>query len=236
MQLIDSELFQPSYIVPVESDIRGDLLREAMRDSRGESFRRAILLSVSPEEQTRAAHKRAASVFDRIMWLVEGNVEHDQVAALKPDLQRFIGLACNVWRDIQKLQDRFEPNMDYTVDDGFDWGTLPFENYESSDNEGVSAASNASDEALLVVFPRIYIVKDAEPKPVTPGIVLMKSQTKAAAQEARSEVPKSPTFGKGPLNWSRSERRRDSIIMNDSLAGRNATTFLGQEAPNGLLR
>ena len=41
MQLIDSELFQPSYIVPVESDVGGDLLRETVRDSRGESFRRA---------------------------------------------------------------------------------------------------------------------------------------------------------------------------------------------------
>lgn len=236
MQLIDSELFQPNYIVPVESGIRSNLLREAMRDSRSESFRRAFLLSVFPEEQTRILDKRAASIFDNIMGLVEGLIDIDQAAALKSDLKGFIKLAYTVWQAIQRLQDRFEPNMDYTVDDSFDWGKLPLEDSEGSNNEGVSAASSTVDEAVLVVFPRMYIVKDAEPKPVTPGIVLMKSQTATAAQEVRSEAPKSPTFGRGPLNWPRNDRRRDSIIMNESLVNRNAATFLGQGAPDGQLR
>ena len=60
--------------------------------------------------------------------------------------------------------------------------------------------SSALDKALLVVFPRIYIMKDTELKPVTPGIVLIKSQTVIVTQEARSEVSKSPIFRKGLLN------------------------------------
>ena len=244
MQLIDFELFQPNYIVPVENGIRGNLLREAVRDSRSESFRRAFLLSIFPEEQTQILDKRAASVSNSIMWLVEGIIETDQATAFESELQGFIRLACTAWKAIQRLHGRFEPNMDYTVDDSFDWQTLPLEDFEGSNNDGVStasstsdvAASSPSDEAVLVVFPRMYIVKDAEPKPVTPGIVLMKSQTVTAAQEARSEAPKSPTFGRGPLSLSRDDHRRDSIIMNDSLANRNAATFLGQGVPNGQLR
>ena len=236
MQLIDFGIFQPNYIIEAESGVREDLLREAMKDSRSESFRRAFLLSVSPDEQTRILDKRVTSVFNSIMWLVKGIIEADQLTALESDLQGFIKLACTVWQAIQRLQERFEPNMDYTVDDAFDWCTLQLEDYEHPDKKGVAAASSTSDEAVLVVFPRLYIVKDAEPKPLTSGIVLMKSQTLAAAQELRSEAPKSPTFARGQPDWSRNDRRRDSIIMNDSLADRNAATFLGQGAPNGQLR
>jgi hypothetical protein len=232
MQLIDSELFRPNYIVPIETDIRSDLLREAVKDSRSESFRRAFLLSVFPEKQTRILDERATNVFNCIMSLVEGIIHTDQATALKSDLQGFIKLACTDWQAIQRLQDRFEPNMVYTVDDSFDWCTLPFEDSDGSNNEDISAASSTSDEAMLVVFPRMYIVKDAEPKPVTPGIVLMKSQTVIAAQEVRSETPKSPTFGRSALNFSRDDRRRDSIMTDNPLANRNAGTFLGQGAPN----
>jgi hypothetical protein len=227
MQLIVSELFQPNYIIPVESGVRNYLLREAVKDSRNESFRRAFLLSVFPEEQIRILDERAASVFHRIMSLIEGIIDADQATAFQSDLQGFIKLAYTDWEVIQRLQDRFEPSIDYTVDDSFDWYTIPFEESEGSNNEGASAASSTSDEPVLVVFPRICIVKDADPKPVTPGIVLMKSQTETAAQEVRSEAPKSPTFGRGPQSFSRDDRRRDSIIMNNSPANRNAATFLG---------
>ena len=241
MRLLDSELFQPNYIVPKETGIRGDLISEAKSDSRSEAFRRAFLLSVLPEKQTRVLDECAASVFNSIMELVEDIITADQANALRLDLQRFIKQACTIWQDIQRLQDKFEPSMDYAVDDSLDWWKLPFEHSEGSNNDGVSvssgvsdaAASNTSDQAVLVVFPRMYLVKDAEPKPVTPGIVLMESQTRTAAQEVASEAPKSPKFGRGPLNFPRDGRRRDSLIMDNSMANRNAGTFLGQGAPNG---
>ena len=241
MQLINSELFQPNYIVPTEIDVRDDLRREAVRDSRSESYRRAFLLSVCPEEQIRVLDERATSVFDSIMWLVDDTIPADQATALKSGLQRFIKLACTTWQDIQRLHDRFEPNMDYAVDNSVDWLKLPLEDSDRSNNQGSSAASSTSDaagsgttdKAVLVVFPRMYLVKDAEPKPVTPGIVLMESQTRTAAQEVDTEAPKSPTFARGPLNIARSGHRRDSLVMDNSMANRNAGTFLGQGAPNG---
>jgi hypothetical protein len=233
MRLINSELFQPNYIVPVESGIRSYLSREAIRDSRIESFRRAFLLSVFPEQQTRTLEERAANVIDNIMWLVKGVIGVHQATALQSDLQTIVNLACTDWHAVQRLQDKFEPNMDYTGDDIFDWGTLEFETFTGSNSDAVSAAGSTLDEAVLVVFPRMYIVKDTEPKPVTSGIVLMKSQTEAASQQFRSEAPKSPAFGRGPSILSRDGRRRDSMIMNDPMANRNATSFLDQGVPNG---
>lgn len=228
MRRIDLELFQPDYIVPVESGIRSYLLREAMRDSRRESFRRAFLLSVYPDEQERNQKKRIANICHSIMWLVDGIIEADQATALGSDLRVFIEQACTVWQEIQRLEDRFEPHMDYAIDDSFDWETLTFEDSEGSKKRGTSAANNTSDEPVLVIFPRMYIVKDAEPKSVTSGIVLTKSQTATAAQEARSEAPKSPTFGRAP--------RRDSIATNDTLPKENILSFLGQGLLNGQLR
>lgn len=205
-----------------------------MRDSRSESFRRAILLSLlSEEQQTRILEKRVTSVLNGVMWLVEGIFEDYRVAALESDLQGFVKLAYIAWQSIHRLQDRFETNMDYTFDNSIDWGTLPFDDSEESNDEGNSTASGASDEPVLVVFPRMYMVKDSEPKLVTPGVVLMKSQTVTAAKEVRSEASRSPTFGRGIATFSRDDRRRDSMIINDSLANGNAATFLGQGLPDG---
>lgn len=235
MQLVDFEIFQPNYLVAAECNLRESLLREAVRDGRSEAFRRAFLLSVSPEEQTRIMEKRASNIFESIISLVDGIIDPQQATALRTDLQAFIKLSCTVWRAIQRLQDRFEPNMDHTVDASIDWLTLPLEGDESSTTDQSSSTGESPDDAVLVVFPRMYIAKNAEPKPVTSGVVLMRSQTLIAAQEARSEASTSPTFGRGAPVWSRGERRRDSIVMTDSLATRNVAPFLGQGAPNGQL-
>ena len=141
MQLIDVEIFQPNYIVEVESGVREDLLQEAVKDSQSESFRRAFLLSVFPDQQTRILERRAVSILENITRLVEGIIEAEQVAALKLDLKGFIRLAYTNWKAIQRLHDRFEPNMYYTVDDGIDWGALPLDDHEQAKNEGDSAAT-----------------------------------------------------------------------------------------------
>ncbi|EKG12925.1 hypothetical protein MPH_09917 [Macrophomina phaseolina MS6] len=41
----------------------------------------------------------------------------------------------------------------------------------------------APDASLLLIFPRIYIVEDDDPEPVTPGTVLLKSQAEEAERE-----------------------------------------------------
>jgi hypothetical protein len=72
-----------------------------------------------------------------------------------------------------------------------------------------------ADDILLVIFPRIYIVADNEPDPVTAGIVLMKSQSEAAFKEIETEDVSSPTTGK-PGPRSRAIRSRTKSISLNS--------------------
>jgi hypothetical protein len=50
MRLIDSKLFHTEYIIPVKRSIRRYLFSEAIKDNKGESSRRAFLLSLLPEQ------------------------------------------------------------------------------------------------------------------------------------------------------------------------------------------
>jgi len=52
------------------------------------------------------------------------------------------------------------------------------------------------DAALLAIFPRIYIAKDADPDPLTSGIVLRKSQSIAATRELEKDKSNSLSLGK----------------------------------------
>lgn len=234
MRLVDDAIFQPNYIIPVYTGIRQELLHEAMKDSLNESFRRAFLLSIFPDVQQKVVEDHVAGICKHIMLLVEGIVDFESANYLESDLQAFLKSASSIWHTIQRHQDRFEPDMTHTSDESTDWTTLPLQITGPSEFDDKSAVNSGPDEAMLVIFPRLYLVKDADPKPVTSGIVLMKSQTLAAAQEVRNEAPKSPTFGRGSSNWSRSGGRRDSI-MGESLANRNVATFLARGAPNGQL-
>jgi hypothetical protein len=86
--------------------------------------------------------------------------------------------------------------------------------------------ASEQDDILLMIFPRIYFVGDSEPDPVTQGVVLMKSQSAAAAEEIEKKHPSSPTAGR-PGPRSRAIRYRTQSI---SLNGGN--DFLSQSTPS----
>lgn len=230
IQLIDEEIFHPNYLAHERINIRRELLLQAVQDSRKEAFRRAMLISICAQEQAQILQDRVANVAASFMSFVKGLVEEDQIETLNSDAKAFTNLASEVWQRIQRLQERFEPNLEYTQDEGFDWQTIPLEGERSLKNDEITNA--LSDRVLLVIFPRIYIAKDAEPRPVTSGAVLWESQTVIAAQEIRDEGPSSPTFGRGYQNWGRTERaRRESPLLNEPLNKANAAAFLGAGAP-----
>lgn len=72
------------------------------------------------------------------------------------------------------------------------------------------------DEELLVIFPRIYIVQDGGPSPITPGTVLRRSQSLAAVQELDRNKPSSPIVGKGPVRSRTQKPRRMSVSVHGS--------------------
>jgi hypothetical protein len=48
--------------------------------------------------------------------------------------------------------------------------------------------ASEADEELLVIFLRIYLIEDAELDPITNGVVLMKSQSRKAAEEIERRI------------------------------------------------
>lgn len=225
-QLLDDQVFQPCYILDENCHFRRELLQEAVRDSRSESFRRAFLLSLCTDEQARILQERKKTVTEGIMSLGVGLVESADLSSLEQDVRDFVDYACKVWRTIQRLQDRFEPNMEYTVDREYEWKVLEFESDERPKTNSTLETVNSGDDHVLVVFPRMYIVQQAEPRPVTPGVTLRKSQTLEAGQELRTKGPSALTFGRYPSAPRADRFRKESLPAYGAKAGRNAPTFL----------
>lgn len=220
---IDRYIFQPTYILDEESGIRELLVRQAVKNSKKESFCRALLLSMFPEEQAKATTERVDRVIREVAWHVQDLFSVTQIENFRTDLQRVVQEACDTWQIIQRATERYEPFFELTHYEDLEWETL------MSDESGTSAreqsttnAANGTDEELLVIFPRLYIVEDAEPSPITPGVVLRRSQSVAAAQELDRKKPSSPT------TRSRPQRARQlSISLN------TGNSFLAPETPSG---
>lgn len=84
------------------------------------------------------------------------------------------------------------------------------------------------DDVLLVIFPRVYVIADNDPDPVTSGVMSMKSQSAAAAKEIETKHPSGPAAGR-PGPRSRAIRPRTKSI---SLNGGN--DFLSQPSPSSV--
>ena len=68
---IDNHIFQPTYLLEEDSGIRELLLREAVSCSKRESFCRALLGKMLPDEQADAARERAKRVAADVMLEVQ---------------------------------------------------------------------------------------------------------------------------------------------------------------------
>ncbi|KAL0256608.1 hypothetical protein SLS55_009003 [Diplodia seriata] len=94
------------------------------------------------------------------------------------------------------------------------------------------------DESLLLIFPRIYIVEDDDPEPVTPGTVLLRSQADDAERElhllAQQQQQQKNVFGNGFLGGV----GRAGASHRNSGGGGNSSNGGGSggNAGNGVMR
>ncbi|KAF9635982.1 hypothetical protein BFW01_g6877 [Lasiodiplodia theobromae] len=88
------------------------------------------------------------------------------------------------------------------------------------------------DESLLLIFPRIYIVEDDDPEPVTPGVVLLRSQAEDAERELHLQQQKN-AFSNGLAGVGRSASHRGSGGSNGFYAG-NGIMRVGGPRPRRL--
>lgn len=88
------------------------------------------------------------------------------------------------------------------------------------------------DESLLLIFPRIYIVEDDDPEPVTPGVVLLRSQAEDAERELHLQQQKN-AFSNGLSGVGRAASHRGSGGSNGFYAG-NGIMRVGGPRPRRL--
>lgn len=218
---ITQHVFQPTYLLEDKEDrdeIRLLLVNLAVKDSKKESFCRSLLLSIFPEEQAKNARKAIDRVVRDVAWCV-------QDLALDTDMEQFrLGVetvaqkAHETWKLVQNTREKFEPYFHLINYDDFEWNVLSFSSGRTITVPENAASASKDDEPVFVIFPRIYVVADSEPEPVTPGVVVMKSQSTAAMEEVESNNASSPTAGRaGPR--SREIRSRTKSISTNGTNG-----------------
>ncbi|TVY36883.1 hypothetical protein LSUB1_G006895 [Lachnellula subtilissima] len=221
---IDLHVFQPTYLLDDEDEIRSLLVHLATTDSKKESFCRAVLLSVFPEDQAKNAVKAIERVVRDVPYCIRELLSEAQYDSFKVGLKDVVQQAYYAWQLIQSANEKFEPLFKLKHFEDIEWQPLRFETSSTGDNEETTLRTPGGDDALLVIFPRLYIIEDNEPEPVTQGVVLMRSQSTAAAREIETINLPSPTTGR-PGPKSRAIRSRTKSI---SLNG--GSDFLSQRA------
>jgi len=179
---LDKSLFKPTYLLEDDGPFRKLSFRLAIEDRSKESFSRALLLSVFPEEQEVLAEDRAAIVVRDVMKITESLLSPEMADSFRSDLKSLVQKASNVWSKIQRMKERVEPSFEPIHYENVDWQMLRLHE-DTATTTGETPVQGGRDHILLVVFPRLYVADGTEPKPVTPGVVVMQSQSVGASRE-----------------------------------------------------
>ncbi len=109
--------------------------------------------------------------------------------SFKLGLEQITQQALQAWLVAQCAKEKFEPYFVLARDYYGDVKRRPLRFEEGSAAAGEQSTVNGfeGDEEQLVIFPRIYFIADGDPDPITDGVVLMKSQSIAAAEEVDME-------------------------------------------------
>ncbi len=243
---LDALIFQPNYILGDfdETHIRSLLVELATRESKKESFCRALLLSYQASEQAANAAERVYDVVSEVSSFVQQMLTPPQLEKFEKELKDVVEQALGAWRVAQLSQEKFEPMfmLDHPDDDlKYCWKALQFTNIESitnaSSGRSTPLENGSGNDELLSIFPRMYSIADQEPEPVMPGVALMRYQIVIAANECEQEQRKcsSPTSGKP--TQSLKSRRTMSITANGNgnvnmKNGNDGKAFLSKSGPS----
>lgn len=212
---IDREIFQPTYILDEESGAREFLLQQAIIDSKKEAYCRSILLSMFPEDQAKICEERVEAVIGGVGAYAQDLLSAAQYETFRAGLKQVVQEASDIWKVVQHATQRYEP--DFALVEDYGWEPLTFgERTTVPEEEGSAKITElGKDEELLVVFPRVYLVEDSEPLPITPGIVLKKSQSAEATQELERKNKINPALARISTSRRGTMRRSMSISMNE---------------------
>ncbi|OJD23873.1 hypothetical protein ACJ73_04775 [Blastomyces percursus] len=217
---IDTNVFQPIYILPEDSRIRKVLAKLAANDNEKESFCRSILLSIDPDSQAKFRDSRIQTVIRNTSSCLFDLLPETEYDELRLVLERIVQKAVDIWKPIQKAKRRYEPDFDPLL-----WGDDEWAPFVFPDDSGVEsqAINGVVDDNLLTVFPRISQVDSNGRSPCTFAVQFRRLlRPYLAAEQELIQEPPSPTIGR----MSSARSRRKSITPGSPNQPKG--TFLGK--------
>lgn len=179
------KIFTVTYQIEEDGEFRDLLLALAEADACKESFLRGMLASLPEENEMTIIKKRVKAVVVEVSGHARHLLGRGQAESLRSELESIVDKAAQVWKSIQRKESRFETDADTRYDTQWQWRAVEFSSYENDalTLRDVPATSYAQNDAEIVLFPRVYIVKEEIDTPVFPGVVLQSSQMVRAREE-----------------------------------------------------
>ena len=199
-------IFTPTYLIQNDKELRSVLLN--MAHGQQKDFLRGLLLNLFEDDQQAVKTKKISTVVREVVDPVHSLLGLDAAQKFSSDLLHIVQRAADVWWEIQRQRSHFEADRNHQVDE-WEWHSLHFvnDNNDQMQLQSVRSSTFDSDEALLVLFPRVYTIDEEKDNPIFPGVILQRSQTTAAEKELRQTTGSSPIEGR-PRLPSRSARER----------------------------
>ncbi|KAH8704975.1 hypothetical protein BGW36DRAFT_421555 [Talaromyces proteolyticus] len=182
-------IFQPSYIFQSENDIREILGDLAVKDSKKESFCRAILLAIDPERDTLVLEEKKKMVLRNIGSCFLDLFPSLHYEEFRKSLEIVVDRACETWSLFQYSARNYELSFELPEWDGGHWDRLPLGDQEKLDQN--KHGNITEDKPVLTVFPSVCRNGSGACKIVEFSTVLTRFQCIDAEQEQKKE-PSSP--------------------------------------------
>jgi hypothetical protein len=178
------KVFTVTYQMEEDGEFRDLLLALAEVDGCKESFLRRMLASLPEENEVTVIKKRVKAVVFEVSDHARDLLGRDQGKYLRSELESVVEKAAQLWKSIQKKESRFEGDADMRFDTRWQCKAVEFLDKDGTFTvRDVPATSFAQKDAEIVLFPRVFIVKEERDIPVFPGVVLQSSQMVRAREE-----------------------------------------------------
>lgn len=207
-----------------DSDLRQRLLDLAFTNPEKEAFYRSVLLSINQGEDSTVIQGKKTFVIAEVVSSIRDLVSRDRLDAFQHDLNDIIDRTTQSWQHVQTKKPRYDATTD--IRDGTHWQKYCDVSVGSPDSQTSRHRidDDVTDEPILCVFPRVFVVGEEDNLLVFPGVIMTESQTTIAQEEMKktaSGPARVPSSRKDLRRFSNDTRTISSTMAN----GRGA--FLG---------
>lgn len=209
-------IFQPTYLLQC-NELCGVLASLADDDHARETYLRSVLLPVSPSRQKENGKKRIQQAVFDVLACVAPLLPKARQDEVKSSLEAVCKHICGQWMRLQLLEEKIEPSFDaYDGDDwklielpafcgsSSAAALTPLPQDNSADGGGGGGSSSGErtgtcavaeeggitdiEEIAAVLWPSFLSSRDGESELLTEGVVVAKSQTRAAYHEEKASL------------------------------------------------